>query len=57
MLSKMGELNPIVFMDEKEAEANKPCKIPGKSEDILFELIKEVIKNNFIEDLLCGLIV
>ncbi len=58
MLNKMGELNPIVFIeDPKEAKANDPCEVPTKNEDLLFELIKEVIRNDFIEDLLCGLIV
>ncbi len=54
MLKHMGKLNPIVFQSHKEAKkTGEPYKPSLKNTDFLLELVKEVIRNDFIEDLLC----
>ncbi len=53
MLKKMGELNPIIFAkDRGEVVEVEDLNMP-ESMDCLLELIKEVLRNGYIEDLLC----
>ncbi len=57
MLKNMGKLNPIIFRKYDEVKVEKLWKPSKEMKErpphILLEFVKEVIRNGFIDDLLC----